>query len=58
MKPVTCLLFFIKDKNLYAAVDVKGDNDEIEDNSYDNIIITDDKYHFLLPGMRWFCFMT
>lgn len=52
MKPVTCLLFFIKDKNLYAAVDEKDDNDEIDDNSYDNIIITDDKYHFLLPGMR------
>ena len=49
MKPVTCLLFFIKDKNLYAAVDEKGDNDD--DNSYD-FIIADDKYHFLLPGMR------
>ena len=58
MKPGTCLLFFIKDKNLDAAVDEKGDDDEIDDNSYDNIIITDDKYHFLLPGMRWFCFMT
>lgn len=34
MKPVTCLLFFITDKNLYAAVDEKGDNDD--DNSYDN----------------------
>lgn len=57
MKPVTCLLFFIKDKNLYAAVDEKGDNDKDDDNSYD-FIIADDKYHFLLPGMRWFCFMT
>ena len=36
MKPITCLLFFIKDRNLYAAVDEKGDNDEIDDNSYDN----------------------
>ena len=50
MKPVTCLLFFIKYKNLDAAVDEKDDHDD--DNSYDNIIITDDKYHFLLPGMR------
>ena len=57
MKPVTCLLFFIKDKNLYAAVDVKDDNDKDDDNSYD-FIIANDKYHFLLPGMRWFCFMT
>lgn len=57
MKPVTCLLFFIKDKNLYAAVDEKDDNDKVDDNSYD-FIIADDKYHFLLPGMRWFCFMT
>ena len=36
MKPVTCLLFFIKDKNLYAAVDVKGDNDKVDNNSYEN----------------------
>ena len=57
MKPVTCLLFFIKDKNLDAAVDEKGDNDKDDDNSYD-FIIANDKYHFLLPGMRWFCFMT
>ena len=55
MKPVTCVLFLITDKNLYAAVDEKDDNDD--DNSYD-FIITDDKYHFLFPGMRWFCFMT
>ena len=51
MKPVTCLLFFIKYKNLDAAVDEKGDNDKDDDNSYD-FIIADDKYHFLLPGMR------
>ena len=51
MKPVACLLFFIKDKNLYAAVDEKGDNDKDDDNSYD-FIIANDKYHFLLPGMR------
>ena len=55
MKPVTCLLFFIKDKNLYIfyivyiAVDEKDGNDD--DNSYD-FIIANDKYHFLLPGMR------
>ena len=36
MKPVTCLLFFIKDKNLYATVDEKDGNDEADDNSYDN----------------------
>ena len=36
MKPVACLIFFIKDKNLYAAVDEKDDHDEIDDNSYDN----------------------
>ena len=57
MKPVTCLLFFIKDKNLDAAVDEKDDNDKVDDSSYD-FIIANDKYHFLLPGMRWFCFMT
>ena len=34
MKPVTCLLFFIKDKILYAAVDEKDDNDKVDDNSY------------------------
>ena len=55
MKPVKHLLFVIKYKNLYAAVDEKDDNDD--DNSYD-FIIANDKYHFLLPGMRWFCFMT
>ena len=49
MKPVTCLLFFTKDKNLYAAVDEK--DDKVDDNSYD-FIIANDKYHFLLPGMR------
>ena len=57
MKAVTCLLFFIKDKNLYATVDEKDGNGEADDNSYD-FIIANDKYHFLLPGMRWFCFMT
>ena len=57
MKPVRYLLFFIKYKNLNAAVDEKDDNDEVDDNSYD-FIIANDKYHFLLPGMRWFCFMT
>ena len=51
MKPVTCLLFFITDKNLYAAVDEKDDNDEVDNNSYD-FIIANDKHHFLLPGMR------
>ena len=51
MKPVKHLLFFIKYKNLYAAVDEKDDNDEVDHNSYD-FIIADDKYHFLLPGMR------
>ena len=51
MKPVTCLLFFIADKNLYAAVDEKGDNDKVDDSSYD-FIIANDKYPFLLPGMR------
>ena len=51
MKPVTCLLFFIKDKNLDAPVDEKDDNDKVDNNSYD-FIIADDKYHFLLPGMR------
>ena len=51
MKPVTCLLFFIKDKNLYATVDERDGNDEADDNSYD-FIIANDKYHFLLPGMR------
>ena len=51
MKAVTCLLFFIKDKNLYATVDEKDGNGEADDNSYD-FIIANDKYHFLLPGMR------
>ena len=57
MKSVRYLLFFIKYKNLNAAVDEKDDNDKVDDNSYD-FIIANDKYHFLLPGMRWFCFMT
>ena len=51
MKSVRYLLFFIKYKNLNAAVDEKDDNDKVDDNSYD-FIIANDKYHFLLPGMR------
>ena len=46
MKPVTCLLFFITDKNLYSAVDEKDDNDD--DNSYD-FLIANDKISLFAP---------
>ena len=30
------IIFYKGQESLYAAVDEKGDNDEIDDNSYDN----------------------